>query len=146
MIRPPPTLKRPATLCPYPTLFRSSVARPMKTLRTPGCYPIHSACRLACCPILPWRGRRTDLRDCAMTKTDSKAIATLLLAAVDLRERLAFGMFRVDNPQASKTDLDASDRSRYFAYAASAMDDLLEGSTYHYHVPASMTVPGTEEH
>src|SRR3546814_6408992 len=78
--------------------------------------------------LLPWRGRRTDLRDCAMTKTDSKSIATLLLAAVDLRERLAFGMFRVDNPQASKTDFDASDRSRYFAYADSAMGDLLEGS------------------
>src|SRR3546814_16516436 len=81
MIRRPPRSTRTDTLLPYTTLCRS---------------------------ILPWRGRRTDLRDCAMTKTDSKAIATLLLAAVDLRERLAFGMFRVDNPQASKTDFDAS--------------------------------------
>lgn len=63
-----------------------------------------------------------------MTKTDSKAIATLLLAAVDLRERLALGMFRVDHPGASKSDFDAADNGRYFAYADSAMGDLLEGS------------------
>src|SRR3546814_15930592 len=77
-----------------------------------------------------------------MTKTDSKAIATLLLAAVDLRERLAFGMFRVDNPQASKPDFDDSDRSRYFAYADSAMGELLEGSNYNYQEAARMTLPG----
>lgn len=61
-----------------------------------------------------------------MSKTDSKAIATLFLAAVDLRERLAFGMYRVDHPDASKTDFDAADSARYFAYADSAMGDLLE--------------------
>src|SRR3546814_13035171 len=123
MIRRPPRSTRTDTLLPYTTLCRS---------------------------ILPWRGRRTDLRDCAMTKTDSKAIATLLLAAVDLRERLAFGMFRVDNPQASKTDFDALDRSRHFAYADSSMGDIIEGSNYNYPHAARQTVPGvktkTEEH
>jgi hypothetical protein len=61
-----------------------------------------------------------------MTKTDSKAIATILLAAVELRERLAFGMFKVDHPEATRSDFEAAENDRYFAYADSAIGDLME--------------------
>lgn len=61
-----------------------------------------------------------------MQKTDNKAIAQMLLAAVDLRRNLALSMFRVDNPNASQADFDAADTQRYFGYADAVMGDLIE--------------------
>lgn len=61
-----------------------------------------------------------------MKRGEVQAIASTLLAAVDLRKRLAFQMFRVDNPDALDADFEAASASTYYAYADAVIGELVD--------------------
>lgn len=61
-----------------------------------------------------------------MKRGDIQTIASTLLAAVDLRKRLAFQMFLVDNPTASEADFELASESPYYAYADAVIGELVD--------------------
>jgi hypothetical protein len=61
-----------------------------------------------------------------MKRGEVQAIASTLLAAVDLRKRLAFRMFQVDNPNGSEADFEAASASPYYAYADAVIGELVD--------------------